>query len=343
MPAWTYLLRRSPVLLENQNQQSSAVERGENSPPRRLSFGYFESLRKKSFDDGMDLTTFSDLSAQVLEANPQAIDCAAEINRQSDSEMVQVQEQELTCTHRQLRYLFFRPHDQRLCKRCQMLLYILAEERAVYDQLLSTIEQNRGGGASSALARQAYIEAKRIVSEEFHATANIDTRIKSGQVSNKRSDGVESERIVKRSLITLKRDRKGKMPLTTVGYSVKKDWTTMESNSNTTTTTARRKMHATFRVKKSTNRRKRPTHLLKETNIRAEMITNSLASETLPDVHRAGIKVRRLRKRESERLLHDTSIDSLSDDLEYPFAQKSTSKIKWRHTKRRRSSRLASV
>ncbi|KAK9322516.1 hypothetical protein V1517DRAFT_132505 [Lipomyces orientalis] len=340
MPTWTYLLQRSP---ENQNQQSSPVERRESPPFPRLSVSYFGSLRKKSFHDGMDLTMFSDLAAQTLET--QAVDRETEINRQSDSELVQiqVQEQELTCAHRQLRYLFFRPHDQKLCKRCQMLLYILAEERAVYDQLLSTIEQNRGGGASSALAREAYIEAKRIVSEEFHAAVKIDTRMKRGPAKNNRSEGVESERIVKRSLITLKRDRKGKMPLTTVGYSVKRDWTTMESNTDTTTTTARRHMHATFKVEKSTNRKNRPSHLLKEANIRAEMITNSLASEILPDVHKAGIKVRQLRKRASARLLHDTSIDSLSGDFEHSFAQKSASKIKWRHTKRRRYSRFASV
>ncbi|KAK9316743.1 hypothetical protein V1524DRAFT_294074 [Lipomyces starkeyi] len=336
MPPWTFLLRRSPALLEYQGDQSSALECGQISPPRRLSFSYFGSLRKPSAEDVTVNTSLSDLGERPLQTKRPAIKPETAINRRRDNEEI------LNCTHRQLRYLFFRPHVQKLCKRCQTLLIILAEERAVYDQLLSAIEQDRGGGASSTLASQAYIEAKRIVSEEILATIKIGTGIKREKTKNKNSDQMESEAIVKRKVIPLKRDKKGKMPLTVVGYSDKRGWRTVESSSNTTTTKIRKQnMHATSKVTKNTNRKNKSTHVLKQAKIKAEMITSGLASEMLPDVHKAGIKVRKLRRRESSRLLHEKSKDSLSNDLEYRSVRQSASITKRRHMKARRSSRHA--
>ncbi|KAK9389108.1 hypothetical protein V1515DRAFT_335978 [Lipomyces mesembrius] len=332
MPPWTFLLRRSPALCEYQGEQSSELECGQISPPRRLSFSYFGSLRKPSAEDVTVNTSSSDLGERPLEIKRSpANKPETSIKRRGDNEEV------LTCTHRQLRYLFFRPHVQKLCKRCQMLLIILAEERAVYDQLLSAIEQDRGGGASSTLASQAYIEAKRIVSEEIHATVKIGTGIKREKTKNKKVDRVESEAIAKSRVTPLKRDRKGKMPLTIVGYSDKR---TMESSNSTTTTKIRKQnMHATSKVTKNTNRKNRSTHILKQAKIKAEIITSGLASEMLPDVHKAGIKVRKLRRREPSRLLHEKSKDSLSDDLENRSLRQSASIMKRRHMKARRSSK----
>ncbi|KAK9495652.1 hypothetical protein V1508DRAFT_409360 [Lipomyces doorenjongii] len=337
MPPWTFLLRRSPALCEYHGEQSSALESGQISPPRRLSFSYFGSLRKPSAEDVMVNTSSSDRGERPLETRRSPVnEPETAINRRRDNEEV------LTCTHRQLRYLFFRPHVQKLCKRCQMLLIILAEERVVYDQLLSAIEQDRGGGASSTLASQAYIEAKRIVSEEIHATIKIGRGIKREKTNNKNVDRVEPEAIVKSKVITLKRDRKGKMPLTIVGYSDKKGWRTTESSSTTTTTKVRKQnMHATSKVTKNTNRKNKSTHILKKVKIKAEMITSGLASEMLPDVHKAGIKVRKLRRRESSRLLHEKSKDSLSDDLESRTVRQSASVMKRRHVKERGSSKHA--
>ncbi|KAK9371870.1 uncharacterized protein V1513DRAFT_434260 [Lipomyces chichibuensis] len=336
MPSWTFLSRRSPALLEYQGEQSSALECGQISPPRRLSFSYFGSLRKPSAEDVTVNGSLSDLGEPPLETKRPAMKPETAINRRRGNEDV------LTCTHRQLRYLFFRPHVQKLCKRCQMLLIILAEERAVYDQLLSAIEQDRGGGASSTLASQAYIEAKRIVSEEIHATIKIGTVIKRAKTNNKFIDRVESEAIVKRKVIPLKRDRKGKMPITIAGYSDKKGGRTMESSSNTTSTKIRKQnMHATSKVTKNTNRKNKSTQVLKQAKIKAEIITSGLASEMLPDVHKAGIKIRKLRRRESSELLEEKSKDSLSDDPEYRSVRQSASIAKRRHMKARRSTRHA--
>ncbi|KAK9367834.1 hypothetical protein V1509DRAFT_122715 [Lipomyces kononenkoae] len=306
MPPWAFFSRRSPVLFDCTSDRSSS-SRGQLSP-LRLSFSYFGSLRKSSFEEYAVNSLLSDIQTHTPETRQDHIIAEATIYNDSHQEI-------LTCTHRQLRYLFFRPHVQKLCRRCRALLIISLEERAVYDQLLSAIEQDRGGAASSTLASQAYIEAKRIVSEEINATINIHTGIKRA----KTTACVEPDIIVKRKVITLKRDRKGKTPLTVYGHSAKQGWKTTASKSNAAMSKTRRpNMHATSKVHKSTNRKTKSIQPLRRTEIKTEIVTTTdLVSETLPDVYKAGVKVRKLRKRESSVLLEGKSKMSPWDIFQY--------------------------
>ncbi|KAK9233790.1 hypothetical protein V1525DRAFT_415349 [Lipomyces kononenkoae] len=311
MPPWAFLSPRSPSLFEYTSDRSSSL-RGQLSPPRRLSFSYFGSLRKSPAEDCPVDSLLSDIGAQAPETRPHTIISEAAIYNASDNKDA------LTCTHRQLRYLFFRPHVQKLCKRCRALLVISSEERAVYDQLLSAIEQDRGGAASSTLASQAYIEAKRIVREEINATIKIHARIK----RSKGNEPMEPEIIIKRKAITLKKDRKGKTPLTVYGHSDKHSWKTMASNSNKATARPRRlTRRAASKVQKSTNRKTKPIQLLRQTKIKTETVTTGLAAETLPDVYKAGVKVRKLRRKESS-IIDGKGKTSTWDFLQYRSTRK---------------------